>query len=53
MSGDPEHVRMFVREAMLAAEFKHPALAQVYEVGEEGGLYIARWSWCAASRSPR
>ncbi|MFO0605565.1 MAG: serine/threonine-protein kinase [Polyangiales bacterium] len=42
VSGDPEHVRMFVREAMLAAEFKHPALAQVYEVGEEGGrLYIA------------
>lgn len=42
VSGDAEHVRMFVREAMLAAEFKHPALAQVYEVGEEGGrLYIA------------
>ncbi len=42
VTGDPDHVRMFVREAMLAAEFKHPCLAQVYEVGEEGGrLYIA------------
>jgi len=42
VTGDPDHVRMFVREAMLAAEFNHPALAQVYEVGEEGGrLYIA------------
>ena len=39
---DQEHVRMFVREALVAAEFRHPNLAQVYEVGEESGqLYIA------------
>ena len=42
VSSDPDNVRMFLREAMLAAEFNHPHLAQVYEVAEEGGrLYIA------------
>ncbi len=42
ISGDADHVRMFLREAMVAAEFKHPNLVQVYEVGEEGGrLYLA------------
>ena len=42
VSGDEDHVRMFLREAMVAAEFKHPNLVQVYEVGEEGRrLYLA------------
>ncbi len=42
ISGDADHVRMFLREAMVAAEFKHPNLVQVYEVGEEGGrLFLA------------
>ncbi len=42
VAGDADHVRMFLREAMVAAEFKHPNLVQVYEVGEEGGrLYLA------------
>jgi hypothetical protein len=36
IAADPDHVRMFVREALVAAEFRHPNLAQVYEVGEDG-----------------
>jgi serine/threonine protein kinase len=42
VAADQEHVRMFVREALVAAEFRHPNLAQVYEVGEDAGqLFIA------------
>jgi serine/threonine protein kinase len=42
VAADSEHVRMFVREALVAAEFRHPNLAQVYEVGEDRGrLFIA------------
>lgn len=42
VSRDDDNVRMFVREALVAAEFRHPNLAQVYEVGEEHGrLFIA------------
>lgn len=42
VASDAEHVRMFVREALVAAEFRHPNLAQVYEVGEDSGrLFIA------------
>ncbi len=42
VAAESEHVRMFVREALVAAEFRHPNLAQVYEVGEDSGqLFIA------------
>lgn len=42
IASEAEHVRMFVREALVAAEFRHPNLAQVYEVGEDAGqLFIA------------
>ncbi len=42
IAGDDENVKMFIREALVTAEFRHPNLAQVYEVGEEGGrLFIA------------
>jgi serine/threonine protein kinase len=42
IAADSDHVRMFVREALVAAEFRHPNLAQVYEVGEDRGrLFIA------------
>lgn len=42
ISRDDEHVKMFIREALVAAEFRHPNLAQVYEVGEiDGKLFIA------------
>lgn len=36
IASEAEHVRMFVREALVAAEFRHPNLAQVYEVGQDG-----------------
>jgi serine/threonine protein kinase len=42
VSDQSDNVRMFLREAMVAADFKHPNLVQVYEVGEEGGkLFLA------------
>lgn len=34
-----EFVDMFVREATLAAEFRHPNLVQVYNLGKVGELY--------------
>lgn len=40
---ESDNVRMFLREAIVAAEFRHPNLVQVYEVGEERGkLFIAQ-----------
>jgi serine/threonine-protein kinase len=42
IAGDDENVKMFIREALVSAEFRHPNLAQVYEVGEvDGRLFIA------------
>lgn len=42
VAGDTDSVRMFLREALVAAEFQHPHLVQVYEVGTEGGkLFLA------------
>lgn len=41
-AADADHVRMFLREALVAADFHHPNLVQVYEVSEEGDrLYLA------------
>jgi serine/threonine protein kinase len=38
----PEHLRRFLIEAEAAAQFQHPNLARVYEVGEHEGMpYIA------------
>lgn len=42
VADDTDSVRMFLREALVAADFKHPNLAQVYEVGSENGkLFLA------------
>ncbi|MFO0630277.1 MAG: serine/threonine-protein kinase [Polyangiales bacterium] len=39
---DEDTVRMFLREALVGADFQHPNLAQVYEVGSEGDkLFLA------------
>ncbi len=35
-----DFVDMFVREAVLAAEFRHPNLVQIYDVGRESDLYF-------------
>jgi len=39
LSADEEFREMFVREAVMAADFRHPRLCQVYDVGEANGLY--------------
>ena len=36
-TGDEERKRRFVREAQAAAAVRHPAIAAIYEVGEDGG----------------
>jgi hypothetical protein len=42
VAAEGDNVRMFLREALVAAEFHHPNLVQVYEVGEERGkLFLA------------
>ncbi len=42
VASEDDNVRMFLREALVAAEFRHPNLVQVYEVGEERGkLFLA------------
>lgn len=41
-AADSDHVRMFLREALVAADFRHPNLVQVYEVGDhDGRLFLA------------
>ena len=39
LSANEEFREMFVREALMAADFRHPRLCQVYDVGEAAGLY--------------
>jgi serine/threonine protein kinase len=35
---NPQVVQMFVDEARLGAELRHPSIVDIYEAGEEGGL---------------
>src|SRR5262245_51437293 len=37
---DPSFIEMFLSEAQIAGQLNHPNLAQVYEVGEVGGIYF-------------
>jgi serine/threonine protein kinase len=39
LSENLEFREMFVHEALVAADFRHPRLCQVYDVGEVSGLY--------------
>jgi serine/threonine-protein kinase len=42
LEADPEFARRFQREAVLAANLRHPSIVTVYDVGEHEGLrYIA------------
>ena len=40
VADDPELVAMFLDEARLAANLRHPHIAQVLEVGRDGGSYF-------------
>src|SRR4051812_45646386 len=42
LADDPEFVQMFLNEARIAANFNHPNIAQIYDLGEvDGAYYIA------------
>ena len=38
--GKPEYVSMFLDEARIAATLHHPNIAQVYDIGNDGGTYF-------------
>ena len=40
LAEDREFVEMFKNEALIAANFNHPNIAQVYEFGEANGTYF-------------
>ncbi|MFZ5469909.1 MAG: serine/threonine protein kinase [Myxococcota bacterium] len=40
LADDPEFVQMFLNEAKIVARLNHPNIAQIYELGETGGLYF-------------
>jgi len=40
LSAEREFVEMFLDEARLAAQIRHPNVAEVFEVGEDDGLYF-------------
>jgi serine/threonine protein kinase len=37
----PDHVRMFLDEAKLAASLHHPNIVQVFDIGDEAGLFFS------------
>ena len=40
LTNDPEHVRLFLSEARLAARLQHPNVVQVFDAGEVDGRYF-------------
>ena len=40
ISTEPEALARFEREARLASKAKHPAVAKIYELGEDGGIHF-------------
>jgi serine/threonine protein kinase len=40
LAEDPEFVAMFLQEARIASRFNHPNIAQIYDLGEQGGTYF-------------
>src|SRR5262245_18783128 len=40
LANDGEFIRSFLEEARLSASLQHPAIAQVFEVGQAGGEYF-------------
>ncbi len=40
LAGDPAFIKMFLDEARLAAGIHHPNVGEIFEVGEDDGLYF-------------
>ena len=40
LSADPEWLARFIREAKAASAIKHPNVAHIYEIGENGGVHF-------------
>jgi eukaryotic-like serine/threonine-protein kinase len=63
MARNDEFVAMFLDEARITAQLAHPNIGQVFELGDDGGLYLAMefvagqnlaqvWTGCAARKQP-
>jgi eukaryotic-like serine/threonine-protein kinase len=40
LAEDPEFVNMFLQEARIASRFNHPNIAQIYDLGENAGMFF-------------
>lgn len=40
LAEDPEFIQMFLDEARLAAQLQHPNIVQIFELGEDAGVYF-------------
>lgn len=47
LAGDPEFVRMFIDEAVLASRIAHPNVVSILDLGETGGSYYIAMEYIA------
>lgn len=40
LAGNPNFVKMFINEALLAAQLNHPYIVQIFDLGQVGGTYF-------------
>ena len=53
LAANPEFVRMFLDEARLAAQLRHPNVVSVYDAGQERGEYFFVMEYVHGARSAR
>src|SRR5262245_29799098 len=44
-STDPQYERLFLEEARLTAQLRHPNVAQILDLGEDNGLLFLAMEW--------
>ncbi len=45
LSADPAHQRLFLEEARLAGQIRHPNVAQILDLGEDNGVLYLAMEW--------